>query len=142
MQKKAKLIWCLFIICLIAMIGLRIAMEVQELEYEEVEVRVVSAETKHVKNRKTGSTQDYYIVKVAYKGEVHELGNAYKTSQYDTGDYVKAYVSNGHLFANIEGVSTSTPVAKVYFACLYGCFGLLIAGVYFSAKEKEEAKEN
>ena len=141
MQKKAKMIWRLFAICLIVMIVSRIAMEVQELDYEEVQVRVVSAVTKKVTNRRTYNTYNVYEVRVAYKGKVQELRNAHNTYQYTPGRNVKAYLSNGRLFANIEGVATSTPIAKIYFVCLFGSFGLLIAGLLYSGKAKQEKTE-
>lgn len=137
MKTKAKLIWCAFAVCLIGMLILRVAMELQKLDYREVQVQVVSAETKHVRHRRTRNTHTYQEVKVAYEGKVQKLRNTYTTSLYTPGRDVKAYLSNGRLYANIEGVSTSTPIAKLYFVCLFGSFGFVILGVVYTEKAKQ-----
>lgn len=138
MKKKSKMIWCIFAVCVIVAIILRLAMEAQKLEYKEVQVRVISAETKHIQNRRLHTTYDIREVKAAYKDKVYELGNVYNTNLYTPGEHVKAYLSNGRLYANIEGVSTSTPLAKVYFVFLFGSFGLLILGFYYWGKARDE----
>lgn len=142
MKKKSKLIWCVFAVCLIGMIILRIVMELQNVKYQEVQATVVSAQTRHIQNRRTHSTYDIYEVKVNYQGKVQELGNAFKSSQYSSGQKVKAYLSNGKLYANLDGVKTSTPVAKCYFACLYGSVIFLILGFVYMEKAKREEQES
>ncbi len=135
MKKKAILLWCIFAVCLIFTVVMRFAIDAQEIEYEEVEVRVLSAVTKHHRGAQLVS----YEVMVEYNGETYKLENVYNTYQYPQGATVKAYLANnGRLFANIAGVSTSTPLAKIYFGCLYGSFGLLFVAAIYSAKVKQE----
>ena len=82
---------------------------------------------------------DFYEITVEYNGGTYELENAHNTYQYPQGATVKAYLANnGRLFANVEGVSSSTPLATVYFVCLFGSFGLLFAAATYSGKAKQE----
>ena len=48
-------------------------MEIQEVEFEEVTVTVVSAEKKELENRKTNTTLTINDVKVEYEGEEYAL---------------------------------------------------------------------
>lgn len=136
MKKKAILLWCAFAVCLIATVVMWFAVNKQEIEYEEVEVRVLSA----VYARKYFSRHRSYVVTVEYNGGTYKLENAYNS--YPQGATVKGYLAdNGRLFANIAGVSTSTPLAKVYFVCLYGSFGLLLVAAGYSGKVYDYAKK-
>lgn len=139
MKKKASLSWCAFVVCLIATVVMWFVVDAQEIEYEEVEVRVLDAVTKQVRNRSTGTRTDFHEVTVEYNGESYALENAYNTYQYPQGATVTAYLANnGRLFANLEGVSSTTPLATVYFVCLFGSFGLLFVAAIYSGKAKQE----
>ncbi len=139
MKKKAILLWCAFVVCLISTVVMWFVVDAQEIEYEEVKVRVISAVTREYRNYSTGSYYDFHEVTVEYNGETYELENAYNTYQYPQGATVKAYLANnGRLFANIEGVSTSTPLATVYFVCVFGSLGLLVVAAIYSTKVKQE----
>lgn len=139
MKKKACLSWCAFVVCLIATVVMWFVVDMQEIEYEEVEVRVLSAVTKQYRNRSTGAHYDSYEITVEYNGKTYELENAHNTYQYPQGATVKAYfANNGRLFANIEGVSSTTPLATIYFVCLFGSFGLLLVAATCSGKAKQE----
>jgi len=142
MKKIAIALWCAFAVCLVVTVVLNLRVGAQSVEYEEVEAKVISAQIKRVVNRKTKHSTDFYKVKVSYDGEIHDLENVYNIYQYPEGGMVKAYLSNGRLFANEEGVKTSTQLATVYYVFLFGSFGLLfMAGVY-SAKAKDERKKS
>ncbi|MBD5393214.1 MAG: penicillin-binding protein [Lachnospiraceae bacterium] len=139
MKKKAILSWCAFVVCLIATVVMWFVVDAQKIEYEEVKVSVVSAKTTRLRNKSTGTHYNFYEVMVEYNGETYKLENPHNTYQYPEGTTVKAYLANnGRLFANIEGISSSTPLAKVYFVCLFGSFGLLIVAAFYSGKAKEE----
>lgn len=143
MKKKILAVWGIFVLCVAITVGLWFAMNKAELKYEEVEAKVLSSETKRVKNKKNGSTYDFYEVKVEYEGNTYELENVHSVASYYTGKNVKAYLSNGKLFANIEGVRTSTPVATAYFVFLFGSFGMLIlAAMYTSKSNQNKNKDN
>ena len=131
-----------FIVSLVLTIVFRIRMDNQDLEYEEVQVRVVSTDTERVRV-KTGyssSTTTRYIVTVRYDGKTYDLENVHSLSGYSEGKTVKAYLSNGKLYANVEGVNTSTPVAYAYFGFLIASFILFMAfscSIPYLFKKKE-----
>ncbi|MDE7207753.1 MAG: penicillin-binding protein [Lachnospiraceae bacterium] len=141
MKKKSIISWCIFVVCLVATVVLWFMVDAQEIEYEEVEARVVSAVTKQLKNRTNGTTYDFYEVMVDYNGETVELENVYNTYQYPEGKVVTAYLANnGRLFANIEGVSSTTPLATVYFVFLFGSFIMLFVAAIYSGKAAQEKR--
>ena len=149
MKKKVLILWIIFVVCLISTIGLWFAMNNQNLEYEEVQVTVVSAKTERVKNKKTGSSTDFYKVEVRYNGKTYDLENAHNTYMYPEGKTVKSYLANDRLFADTDGVKTSTPVSTVYFIFLFGSFIMLFVAATYSGKlvdakkaSKEEVKND
>lgn len=140
MKKRIIILWIIFAICLVTTVALWFAMNKAELSYEEVQVKVISAQTEEVVNRKTGSRTKFYKVKVEYNGEEYDLENAHSTSVYPQGRTVKAYLANNRLFADEDGVKTSTPVATVYFIFLFATFGLLIGIPCYMSKLKQDSK--
>lgn len=134
MKKKVLILWGAFVVCVIATVGLWFKMNSAELEYEEVSAVVISSTTKQVRNRKNGTTYNTYEVKVEYDGEEYKLENVHSAASYSKGRTVKAYLSDGRLFVNVEGVKTSTPIAIVYFCFLFGSFGLLMWAATYSGK--------
>ncbi len=140
-MKKIIILWVAFVVCLVATIGLWFAMNSSNPEFEEVKATVVSAETTKVVNRKTGSSTTFYDVKVEYEGKTYDLGNAHSVYEYPKGKVVKAYLSNGKLYANEEGVKTATPIATVYYIFLFGTFGMLIFAPIQTSKICQKNKE-
>lgn len=140
MKKKVIILWVVFAVCLIATVCLWFAMNNQNVEFEEVNVTVLSATTERVVNRKTGSSTNFYKVKVRYQGKEYDLENAHNTYMYQEGKEVKAYLSNNRLFANEEGVETSTPVATVYFIFLFASFAMLFVAPTYTAKYVQSKK--
>ena len=118
-----------FVVCLVLTIVFRIRMDNQALEYKEVQVLVVSTDTKTTKIRMSYSSNSTtkYVVKVSYEGKTYNLENVHSLTGYSKGRTVKAYLSHGKLYANIEGVNTSTPVAYAYFGFLIASFILFFA---------------
>ena len=53
---------------------------------------------------------------------------------------VTASLSDGKLYANVEGITSSTPVAKVYFVFLGGSFVLLMVAATYSSKYSQQKK--
>lgn len=140
MKKKAIILWCVFSVCLIATVVLWFAVNAQKIEYEEVEVRVLSAELERHNGGVWGSSTRNKVM-VDYKGETYKLENSHNL--YPQGGIIKAYLANnGRLFANIEGIKTSTLIAKVYFAFLYISFGLLMVSAAYSGHIWEKSKKN
>lgn len=145
MKKKIFALWGVFALCVAITVGLWFAMNNAALDYKEVDAKVVSSETKRLKNKKNGNSYDFYVVKVEFEGKEYELGNVHSAASYYKGQKVKAYLSNDKLYANVEGVKTSTPIATIYFIFLFGSFGMLfVAAMYtgkLSQKKLEDKKE-
>ncbi len=135
-KTKIRLLWLAFVISVIGAIIFWFQMDKASLNYDEVKVTVVSSETKKVKNKQTGNTTDFYEVKVLYEGETKDLENVHNAYSYTKGKQVTAYLSNNRLFANIEGVKTSTPMAMIYYVFLFGSFILLFAAAIYTSKVK------
>lgn len=127
-KKTVILLGVGFVVSLVLTIVLYIRMGNQNLEYEEVEVQVVNTYTENyrVRGQYSSSTTTKYVVEVWYGGDIYELGNVHGLAGYSEGRTVKAYLSNGKLYANVEGVNTSTPLAYAYFGFLFASFILLI----------------
>lgn len=136
MKKKSIILWCVCAVCLIATVVLWFVVNAQKIEYEEVEVRVLSAELERYYNGVRFTYRNK--VMVDYKGETYKLENSHNL--YPQGGVIKAYLANNdRLFANIEGIKTSTLIAKVYFVCLYVCFGMLVVSASYSGYIWEKA---
>lgn len=134
MKKKVIIMWVVFVVCLVLTVVLWFAMNSTNLEYEEVKATVISSRTEEVVNRKTGSRTTFYKIEVRYNGETYDLENAHSAYEYPEGKSVKAFLSNGKLYANIEGVKTSTPVATIYFVFLFGTFIMLFVAATYTSK--------
>lgn len=142
MKKKPMILSILTVLCVIVTVFLWFAMNNQELEYEEVKATVVSSKSGY--RTIAGSRQIYYEVKVEYEGETYDLKNVHGSAAYMPGRDVTAYAANGNLYANVEGVNTSTPVAITYFVFLFGSiimFAITVTTISKS-RQKNKAKAN
>lgn len=124
MKKSYIILIVIMIICIVVTIGLRFFMDNMDINYEEVKATVISSES-HLK-RVGKSRQIVYDVKVEYEGNTYDLENVHDTYSYVEGSQITAYLSNGNLYANIEGVRTSTSLSTVYFVFVFISFILLI----------------
>lgn len=141
MKNKILLLWVGLVVCIGITVGLWFAVNRSKPTYEEVQVTVLSAEEKKVKNKKNGSTYTTYEVEVEYEGEKYDLENAHSASLYLRGKSIKAYLANNHLYANIEGVKNGTLVGKAYFIFLIGSFILFFVVVTESSKAHQKKNE-
>ena len=138
MKKSYIILTFITILCVIVTIGLRIFMNNMEINYEEVKATVISSES-HLK-RVGKSRQTVYDVKFKYEGNTYDLENVHDTYSYVEGDQITAYLSNGKLYANIEGVRTSTPLSTVYFVFVFISLILVIGTpVYIINSRKRNA---
>jgi len=121
-MKKVWVCGIITIICIVATVLLRGPMADTDVEYTEVKVQVVSSETKEttVKVGNSRSNLTTYEIVVSYNGKQYDLKNAHDSYSYRQGSTVTAYLSNGKMYANVEGVQNSTPAATAYFAALIG----------------------
>lgn len=141
MRNKVAIMWIITLLCLILTIVFWFLMNKVEVEYEEVTAIVTNTSTKEVVNRNTKSRTTFYEVKVEYNGKEYELQNVHGLSGYYKGKSVKALLSNDKLYANVEGIKSTSPVAIVYFIFLFGTFGMLIASATYMSKVKAKKQE-
>lgn len=137
MKKKVMISVIVMLLCIGATVGLGIAMNRADTDYEEVEVKVISSETKQKKMLKSRQLVNEVIVR--YQGEEYELKNLHDTYAYQPGSEVTVFLSGGELYANIEGVKTSTPLATVYFVFLFASFGMVILTAMFVSQGRRGA---
>lgn len=142
-----KKVWALGIntvIFIVATVLLRGPMDNADVEYGEVKVTVVSSETRQttVRTGYSRSTMTEYDIKVLYMGKEYDLKNAHNAYSYREGSTVTAYLSNGRMYANVEGVQTSTPVATAYFVALIGSFVLFFVFICTWANEAQRRRRD
>lgn len=140
-KRNSILLWVALGVCIVLAVVFFNLMNNANPEYEEVKVVVLSSKTTEYVNRKTGSRTPKYEVEVSYKGKTYDLKNAHNTYSYPEGKEVKAYLSNGKLYANVEGVKTGTSIATIYYVFLLSSLGLLILAPSYTAKLKQYPKE-
>lgn len=127
-MKKVWACGIITIICIVATVLLRGPMSNADVDYTEVKVQVVSSETKQttIKTGYSRSTMNTYDIVVSYMGKNYDLKNAHDSYSYREGSTVTAYLSNGRMYANVEGVQNATPAATAYFAALIGSFVMFL----------------
>lgn len=140
MKNKVALMWIITAICLILTIVFWFLMNKTEVKYEEVTAIVTSTSTKEVVNKKTQNRTTFYEVKVKYDGEEYELQNVHGLSGYYKGKSVTALLSNNKLYANVEGIKSTSPIAIVYFVFLFGTFGMLMLSATYMSKAKKQVQ--
>lgn len=136
MKNKVAIMWIITAICLILTIVFWLLMKKVEVQYEEVTATVINTSTKEVVNKNTNNRTTFYEVKVEYNGKEYELQNVHGLSGYYKGKSVKALLSNDKLYANVEGIKSTSSVAIVYFAFLFGTFGMLMVSSTYMSKMK------
>lgn len=140
MNKKVLVMWIITAACLILAIVFWFLMNNAEINYEEVKATVTDTSSRTVVNKQTGSRTTFYEVKVEYEDKEYDLKNVHGLTGYSEGRTVKAYLSNGNLYANVEGIKSTTPVAIVYFVFLFGTFIMFFVSVTYMAKVKQNNK--
>lgn len=140
MKNKSIFLWLITLACLILTVVFWFLMNNTEINYEEVTAVVTSASTTEVINKITGSRTPFYDVKVRYEGEEYNLENVHSLVGYSQGRSVKALLSNGKLYANEEGIKSTTPTAIIYFVFLFSTFGMLMFAAIYSSKQHEKKK--
>lgn len=141
-MKKVWVCGVITIICIVATVLLRGPMENTDVEYTEVKVQVVSSEKKETTIKVGNSSSDIttYDIVVSYMGENYDLKNAHDSYSYRQGSTVTAYLSNGKMYANVEGVQNSTPAATAYFAALIGSFVMFFVTICLWANAAQQKR--
>ncbi len=136
MNKKMNgILWGTTLVCLIITIILWFQTNKVNPEYEEIKVLVISANSKTVTSKKRGNIK-IYEVKVNYNGSEYELKNVHSLVNYSQGRIVNAYLHDGNIYANIEGIKSTSPIAIVYFVFLFGTFIMFCISLSYTIKQK------
>lgn len=138
MKNKVAIMWIITAICLILTIVFWFLMNKTEVKYEEVTAIVTNTSTREVVNKNTKNRTTFYEVKVEYNGKEYDLQNVHSLSGYYEGKSVKALLANDKLYANVEGIKSTSPVAIVYFVFLFGTFGMLMLSATYMSKAKQQ----
>lgn len=141
MKNKVVIMWIITAVCLILTIVFWFLMNKVEVKYEEVTAIVTDTSSKEVINKKTGSRTTFYEVKVMYEGKEYELQNVHGLAGYYEGRSVKALLADEKLYANVEGIKSTSPIAIVYFIFLFGTFGMLILSATYMSKMKAKKQD-
>lgn len=142
-SKKSPLgliLWLATLACLVLTVVFWNLSRNQNIEYDEVTAVVTSASTTEVVNKNTGSRTPFYDVKVRYEGQEYSLENVHGLAGYSEGRSVKVLLSNGKLYANVEGITSTTPISIVYFVFLFGTFAMLMIAATYSSKQSAKKK--
>ena len=116
----------------------------QHLSYKVVQVNVISV---HSANPLSKTDRDRVVVE--YNGNNYEVENlrTNETLKYhtylSTKNPANAYFSKGKIYANIEGIRTTTVIGTIYFVFLFGTLILIfttavLVGCVVEAKKREK----
>ena len=116
----------------------------QHLSYKVVQVNVISV---HSANPLSKIDRDRVVVE--YNGNNYEVENlrTNETLKYhtylSTKNPANAYFSKGKIYANIEGIRTTTVIGTIYFVFLFGTLILIfttavLVGCVVEAKKREK----
>lgn len=142
MKNKVIMMWVITAICLILTIVFWFLSNNVKVDYKEVTAVVTDTSSKTVVNKNTGARTTFYEVKVKYQGKEYELKNVHGLAGYYEGKEVKALLSNEKLYANVEGIKSTSPIAIVYFIFLFGTFGMVMASAIYMSKCNEKKNNN
>lgn len=141
-MKKVWICGVLTVLCIAAAVFLRISMDKVELDYEEVNAMVLSSSTQKttVSTKYSSSDISTHKIQVMYDGKKYDLKNAHDSYSYREGKMVTAYLANGKMYANIEGVRNATPTGIAYFVALFGSIGMFIITMVVMTKAGKRQK--
>ncbi len=142
MKNKVVLMWAMTGVCLVLTVVFWFLMNGVEVEYEEVTAVVTDTKSREIVNKNTQNRTTFYEVTVEYEGKEYELQNVHGLAGYSKGRTVKALLSNDKLYANVEGIKSTSPIAIVYFVFLFGTFGMVMWSATYMSKEKQKKKES
>ena len=74
------------------------------------------------------------------KGKNYDLENAHDSYSYRVGSTVTAYLANGRMYANEEGVRNATPQGTAYFAALIASFVMFFVTLILWSKAAEKKR--
>lgn len=123
-MKKVFVCGIITVICIVAAVLLRKPMDDVELDYKEVSVDVVSSRV--VRSGTSKSKVTSYEVIVNFMGKEYRLKNVNNAYSYREGTTITAYLYNDNLYADVDGVRNSTPIAHAHFAAFICSFVMFL----------------
>lgn len=141
MNKKVIILWCITIFCLVMTVVFFVLSRNVEVDYEEVKVLVTNTSSRTVTSKRTRTKTTFYDVTVKYNDKEYDLKNVHGLGKYPKGQLVNAYFANGKMYANVEGIKSTSPLSITYFVFLFATFGLFIYTPTYMAKVKKAKKE-
>lgn len=143
-KKLAVIFTVMFAASLLICIGFRVISDTMKVDYQEVQVTVLSA------SQSVGRTTRHTDVEVYYNGKEYKLNGVseiWKYSVYQsTGEHITAYMSNGKLYEDVSDISGDSAAAMVYFIFMGASIVLLVPMLTFwteySKEKKNQRKED
>lgn len=116
----------------------------QHLSYKVVQVNVISVDIKNPLNK-----IDKDKVVVEYNGKSYEVENLMTNETLKYHTYLSsqkpacAYFANGRIFANVDGIRSTSMIGMIYFVFLFGTLILIfttaiLIGCIVEAKKREK----
>ena len=116
----------------------------QHLSYKVVQVNVISVDIKNPLNK-----IDKDKVVVEYNGKSYEVENLMTNETLKYHTYLSsqkpadAYLANGRIFANVDGIRSTSMIGMIYFVFLFGTLILIfttaiLIGCVVEAKKREK----
>ena len=137
-KKLAVIFTLLFAASLLLCIGFRVISDTMKVDYQEVQVMVLSA------SQSLGRTTRHTEVKVYYNGKEYKLNSVseiWKYSVYQsTGEHITAYMSDGKLYEDIGDIRGDSAAAMVYFIFMWISIVLLVPMLTFWIDYRKEKK--
>ncbi|MBE6159872.1 MAG: hypothetical protein E7157_02370 [Lactobacillales bacterium] len=132
------LILCVF--SLLSTIVLYMIINNTKVNYKKIECIVSNVTIKRNYGKTNRGNRYDYIVTVLYNNKKYKLNNVYDSNinKYDEGVLVKAYLSKDQLYANEEGVKTSSSISNLYFVFLFVTIGMFIVCLVIGTNYKKE----
>ncbi|HNX64100.1 MAG TPA: hypothetical protein PKI60_02805 [Oscillospiraceae bacterium] len=137
-KKLAAIFTVMFAASLLLCIGFRVISDTMKINYQEVQVMVLSA------SQSVGRKTRHTDVKVYYNGEEYKLNGVSEIWQYSiyqsTGEHITAYMSNGKLYEDVSDIRGDSAAAIVYFIFMGVSIVLLVPMLTFWIEHKKEKK--
>ena len=137
-KKLAVIFTVIFAASLLLCIGSRVISDTIKIDYQEVQVMVLSA------SQSVGRKTRHTDVKVYYNGKEYKLNGVseiWKYSVYQsTGERITAYMSDGKLYEDIGDIRGDSAAAMVYFIFMGVSLVLLVPMLTFWIDYRKEKK--
>ena len=133
-KKLAVIFTLLFAVSLIICAGFRVITETMKIDYQEVEVTILSG------SQSVGRTTRHTDIKVYYNGAEYELNGVTSIWEYSVGQEITAYMSNGKLYEDASDIRGDSGMFIISFIFMWISIVLLIPMLTFWTEHRKEKK--